>query len=244
MHSLGENIEIHDLALFLKEHNTLIIADLHIGYEEALNKQGVLIPRFQFKDMIKRLEKIFSHFDNKFDTIIINGDLKHEFGRISDQEWRDTLKMLDFLGTHAKKLVLIKGNHDTILGPIAKKRNLDIIDEYQLGEILVAHGDVIKEDWFTKKRNIQTIIIGHEHPAISLQDGPRKEKYKCYLRGLFRKKKLIVQPSLFLVTEGTDVLKEKTLSPFLQKGVKNFDCFIISDTVYPFGKVKNLLHKH
>ena len=50
------NIEIVDLLLYFD--SALVIADIHIGYEEALNKQGVLVPRQQFEDMAKRIEKI------------------------------------------------------------------------------------------------------------------------------------------------------------------------------------------
>ncbi|MDP7197453.1 MAG: metallophosphoesterase, partial [SAR202 cluster bacterium] len=123
------NIEMIDLALYINK--TLIVTDFHIGYEEALNKQGVLMPRFQFEEIIKRLEKIFLKLKNKkIDQIIINGDLKHEFGSISDQEWRLTLRLLDFLGKHCKEIILIKGNHDNILGPIARKRNVKVLDHY------------------------------------------------------------------------------------------------------------------
>ena len=61
---LTTNIELIDLALYLKKEKTLIIADTHIGYEEALNKQGVLIPRTAFKDLIQRLEKILKKVKN------------------------------------------------------------------------------------------------------------------------------------------------------------------------------------
>ncbi|GAF89407.1 unnamed protein product, partial [marine sediment metagenome] len=55
---LTKNIKILDLCLYLKKEKILILADTHIGYEEALNKQGILIPRFQFKEIIERLEKV------------------------------------------------------------------------------------------------------------------------------------------------------------------------------------------
>ena len=54
-----KGIEILGLSLWLKEFDTVIISDLHLGYEEALNKQGVLIPRTEFKEVIQKLEWIF-----------------------------------------------------------------------------------------------------------------------------------------------------------------------------------------
>ena len=78
------NIEIVGLALYFDA--TLVIADVHIGYEEALNKQGILVPRLQFEEMVKRMERIFYVLKNKrIERIVVNGDLKHEFGTISEQ---------------------------------------------------------------------------------------------------------------------------------------------------------------
>jgi len=231
---ITNNIEIIDLALYLTKYKTLVIADSHIGFEEALNKQGILVPRFQFKELVQRLEKILSKV--KPETIVINGDVKHEFGTISDQEWRHTLQLIDFLSGYCKKLILIKGNHDTILGPIAEKRNVITADNIVLGDILITHGHKLVK----KSKGIKTIIIGHEHPAIGLREKTRIELFKCFLVGRWKGKTLIVQPSFNLVTEGTDISKERLLSPFLQQDLKDFECYIIADKVYKFGKLRNL----
>ncbi len=228
-------IEILDLCLLIDK--TLVICDTHIGFEEALNKQGILVPRFQFTEIIKRLEPILKKV--KVKTIVINGDVKHEFGTISDQEWRHTLKLLDFLAKYGK-VILLKGNHDTILDPIAKKRDVEIKDYYTLKNNLIIHGDKLNNDVLKLLKKINIIIIGHEHPAISLKEGSRIELCKCFLKGKFKGKTLIVQPSFNLVTEGTDIIKEKLLSPFLQQNLDNFNVYVVEDKVYDFGKVKNL----
>jgi len=235
---ITKDIQIIDLALYINKSNTLIIADTHIGYEEALNKQGILIPRFQFKEIIERLENILKKATNnkktKLNQIIINGDIKHEFGTISEQEWRHTLRLLDFLAKHCKEIILIKGNHDTILGPIAEKRKVKVKDEHRIDNTLIIHGDKIP------KKLEKTIIIAHEHPAITLRDNLKTEKVKCFLKGKYKKNTLIVQPSFNFVTEGTDVLKEKLLSPFLKQNLKDFNCYVIADKIYNFGKLNNL----
>jgi len=230
--NLTEDIEIVDLAL--KINDTLIISDVHIGYEEFLNEQGYLLPITQYKDTIKRLEKIFEK-TRKLKTIIINGDLKHEFGRISDTEWRNTLNLLDFLLENCKKIILIKGNHDKILEPIANKKNIVVVDSYKLNNILILHGDKIP-----KKIDEEIIVIGHEHPAIGLQEESRLEKYKCFLKGKYQNKELIVMPSFNLTAEGSDMLREGMLSPFLKQDLSDFEVFIIDEKVLKFGKLKDL----
>ncbi|MBW3013955.1 metallophosphoesterase [Candidatus Woesearchaeota archaeon] len=241
---IKDKIEIIDLALKLDK--ILIFADFHVGYEEALNKQGVLVPRFQFKDTMERLDKIFENIEGKeIETIIVNGDLKHEFGTISETEWRQALKIFDYLAERCKKMILIKGNHDKILGPIAEKRNLEIAEFVVIDDVLICHGDKIDSDLENaiENKNIKTIIIGHEHPAVTLRESAeavRSEKYKCYLVGKYKGKILIVQPSFNLVTEGTDVAKERLLSPFLKQDLSKFSVFVVADKVYEFGKIKNL----
>ena len=234
-----QNLEIVDLGLLLKQEKILVFADFHIGYEEALNRQGILVPRFQFKDVIKRLGKIFSELKKiKIDKIIINGDIKHEFGKISEQEWRETLKLLDFLAKFCDEIILVKGNHDTIIGPIAKKKKISVVDYYFAEDVLITHGHKIPNKNILKKA--KTILIGHEHPAISLREDVRIEKFKCFLKGKYKRKNLIVMPSFCLATEGTDVLSEKLLSPFLDQDISNFEVFVVADKIYDFGKIKNL----
>ena len=228
---IANDIEIIDLALRYKDN--LIFSDFHMGYEEYLNKQGILAPRFQLEETLKRLKNIFSKAE--INRIIINGDLKHEFGTISRQEWNDTLKLLDFLSENCNEIVLIKGNHDTILDIIAEKRNIKIVNRFKIDDILIIHGDKLVDI----DKDVKKIIIGHEHPAIYLKE-LRVEKYKCFLAGKYNGKTLIVQPSFNLVLEGTDIRKEHLLSPYLQQDLGNFKVFVVGDKVYDFGKLKEI----
>ncbi len=243
-----KGIGIVDLALFIREQKTLVISDLHIGYEEELNKKGFLVPRMHFKDTIERLDKIIQK--TQPETIIINGDLKHEFGSISEQEWRDTIRLIDYLAKHSKKIILIKGNHDTILGPIAKKREVEVVNNFAIQlknktKIFFCHGDKIPKEKRFEDSNI--VIIGHEHSAITISDSIRQEKYKCFLVGKWKlgiikkSKTLIVLPSFNLVTEGTDIKQGRLLSPFLKDSILEFKVYISNqESVMDFGKIKNI----
>ena len=120
-----KGIEIHDLGIYIIKHKIFVIADMHLGYEESLNVKGILIPRIQYKDTYDKLKKILDNLD--VETVIITGDFKHEFGVISETEWRNTLQIIDLFFEYAKRVIVIKGNHDVNLGPIARKRNVEII---------------------------------------------------------------------------------------------------------------------
>ncbi len=235
---IEKNLFIYDLSLFLKKEKVLVISDLHLGFEESLRKQGFLVPWFQFKEIKEKLEKIFSQIP-KLNKIIINGDLKHEFGKIPKQEWGEVLALIDFLQQKCKKIILIKGNHDTILSPLAEKLNLKIEKTgVKIGKVFITHGHEIPE---TKKfKESKVVIIGHEHPAISLSDGAATETCKCFLKGKYKNKVLVVQPSFCLASEGADILKEKTLSPFLSQNLENFEVYALAEKPLYFGALKNL----
>ena len=229
--------KILDLALEVEDY--LVITDLHLGYEEALNYQGIMIPKFQYPKILNRMEKIRSK--TNCDKIIINGDLKHEFGKINRQEWQETLKFIDYLKEKFSEIILIKGNHDPLTPIIAKKTGLDVYPCFSTGNFMVMHGDKIPGKLDSIKE--EKIIIGHEHPSVGVRSGERMEKVKCFLAGNFRDKKIIVMPSFNFITEGSDVLHEKLLSPFLKEsnwkdmevfGVENFEIFY-------FGKINHML---
>jgi uncharacterized protein len=223
-----KGIKIEDLALVYK--GVLIISDIHIGIEEMLNKKGVLIPRFQLKEIKERLEKIFSR--NEINKIVITGDLKHEFGGINNQEWRDTLELLDYLKEKGE-VVLIKGNHDKVLEPIAKKRGIKVVDYVIIDDISIMHGDRVLPNLE------EVIIIGHEHAAVSFPE-KKYERFKCFLKGKFKKHVLIVMPSFNTLSVGSDVMSGECLSPFLKQSLKNFEVYVVEEGVYYFGKVKDI----
>jgi len=229
-------IEIIGLTLYIKKEKTLVISDLHLGLEEALS-----VPKFQFSKIVDHLDKVFSMTD--VDRIVINGDLKHEFGHISEQEWSEVTRILDYLDKKCKELILIKGNHDTILGPIAKRKNIVVHDHIFLdkNKIYITHGHQILED--KEFKNSDIVIIAHEHPAIGLREEFRTEKVKCFLKGLWNNKILIVQPSLNFVTEGTDITQETMLSPFLKQDLSEFEIYAVEGfEVMRFGRLGDIIY--
>jgi putative SbcD/Mre11-related phosphoesterase len=225
-------------ALWIKKQNVLVIADLHIGYEEELNSHGIFVPRLSFKEMKKEAEELIAKLKPR--TIVINGDLKHEFGGISRQEWKETLEILDMLLKNCRKIVLIKGNHDDMLKPIAKKKGLDLREFYCVdnGRICIFHGEKIPLN--SEVYKAKTLIIGHEHPSIILREGMKTEKYKCFLLGKWHGKKLIAMPSFFPFIEGLDIRNEVRISELLKQDISDFEVFIVGDKIYKFGKLRDI----
>lgn len=220
----------------LKIGNTIIISDLHLGYETSLNNQGLMIPQHQYEKLVEAIE--FIHEQSKADTIILNGDIKHNFGSISKQEWKEVLDFIDYLSDIFIDIKVIKGNHDNFTQYILNKRDLSLDEFIIIDNYMITHGhkipDIIPED-------VDTIIIGHEHPCIGVRSQERVEKVKAFLKGKWKNYNLIVLPSFTTITHGSDVLHEKTISPFI-KDVLDFEVFAVEKgEVYPFGLIKDIL---
>jgi len=230
------NYKFIDKSVWLEKEKILVIADLHLGYEEMLREQGVFIPKTQYKEIISELEKIFSVV-GKMKEIIILGDLKHEFGTISSQEWKETLDLIDFLKKKTGKIILIKGNHDNYLINILKKQNIKLVDFYIKDNLAFIHGHKLFPEVLNRK--IKYLFVGHMHPAISIREGVKSEIYKCFLVGKFKNKELVILPSFFPLVEGADVSIENTNLAF-KPNLKEFEVYVVGDEVYDFGKVKDV----
>ena len=229
---ISKGIHIIETALWLAKPKALLLNDLHLGYEEALHRRGVLVPKYQLQEILITLERILQEV--KPEKVVINGDLKHEFGTALRQEWKEVLAWLDFLLKRGKEGIIIKGNHDPLLGPIALQRGISIVSEYRIGDTLIVHGDKLV------RTGAGRIIIGHEHPAVTIREGSKREKCKCFLKGKWKGKELIAVPSFNPLLEGTDILKEQVLSPFLGN-IKNFEVYVVhGQEVFDFGKVRDI----
>ena len=221
----------------LKIEDTLIISDLHFGYETSLNNQGLMIPQYQFDRVLSSLENIQKKANAN--NIILNGDIKHNFGSISKQEWKEVLSFIDYLSDIYLDIKVIEGNHDTFTQYILNKRDLILEDEVILDKYLITHGHAIPENI---SENVETIVIGHEHPCIGIRNQERVEKVKAFLKGEWNGYNLIVTPSFTPISHGSDILHEKTISPFIEDVLK-FEVFAVEeDEVFPFGFVKDILN--
>ncbi len=225
---------IQTVGLALLCHDALIVSDIHLGYEESLSKRGILTPYTHLT--LKELQA-FKHLP--FRRLILNGDVKHEFGSILPLEWRDLIALFDSFKD--KEITIVKGNHDVILAPIASKRNVSTVNELHMKDVLVLHGDQEPQEI---PSDVKTVIIGHEHPSIELTEGSKHERYKCFAVGMYRKRHLIMMPAFSAFAEGRNLLSDDFKTPFV-KDANMLDIFIVHDKTYHFGKIANLrAHLH
>lgn len=232
---LQEGVTALGAAAYIEPLDMLIVADLQLGREEELRSHGHMVFDRELSSMKRRLSKALKHTGAK--RLLINGDIKHEFSRINKQEWHHVLALLDFFREHGVEVILVKGNHDNMLEPIARKHGYAVVDYHLEEGYLFCHGHELpaKEALLA-----HTIIIGHEHPAVRLDDGVRSESAKCFLVGHYKKKRLIVLPSYSEVTQGTDIIQGKSLGPFMGEKKKFAVFVLVEDSVLRFGTVKDI----
>lgn len=207
-------IEPH-AALYLPREGAICIADIHLGYEEALAEEiGMTLPTTQLSEVERAFESLVGACEA--DHLIINGDLKHVFARSTPQEWAEVPAFIEFALQRVEKITLVRGNHDTMLGPLKRFSNVRVVSEHRLGDIIFVHGH--KNHIPSSER---TVIIGHEHPMLALGDtvGARL-RVPTFLQGKIDGKNLIVMPAFSPLAGGTEInlaCRKELLSPMLRR---------------------------
>ena len=220
----------------------LVVGDLHLGYGESIRKGGVFVPVDIFGEVINDLDAIFERV-GKIDEVVLLGDVKHEFGRIMREEWREIGEAMNYLRRKAKKIIVIKGNHDPVINSIVKDlKNIELVDYYIKGETCFLHGD--RDFPEIHEKGVRKWVMGHVHPAVVIEEegGSKKEKYKCFLEGVHRGRKIIIVPSFFPLVEGSDP-RYFSFGLVWDFKLENFNVKIIDGSsldVLDFGKLKNL----
>ena len=97
-----------------------------------------------------------------------------------------------------------------------------------------------------KNKKIKIIILAHLHPAISLTDEYKKEKYKCFLLGKYKRKQVYILPNFNPISRGYDLKNigkyKKDLLFIKNNKFKSFNVIIYSQgKAYDFGKLKKLI---
>lgn len=202
--------------VYLRSFKALVLADVHLGYEEELANAGVYVPRFQLNHVKKVLEEAFNAVD--VSKLVIAGDLKHSFSGLGKVEKAELIKFFTYVLPKVDEVVVVRGNHDNYLPTLQRRYMFKFTEALPLGEYLIIHGhkDVVEEysGW-------RYLIFGHEHPSISLRDSLGKlGKFPCYLVGeLSDGREFVTLPAVGAYQTGSRITlnSETYISPILKK---------------------------
>ena len=211
-------------ALLLQGNNqSLIISDLHIGFESKLASNEIFIGKNTTTD--ETIKEIGSIIDSvKADSLILLGDVKSSIRTISKTEWEDVpkffKKMKDKIDT-----ILIPGNHDANIDKLVPDGVSLVSSKGMVVEnILLTHGHTMPSENFS---HVDKIIMGHVHPVFfqkdSIMNGQRvwvsiKTKKQQIFPSVSGELEIIIIPSFnkyFYATEKK--FYKKSISPILEK---------------------------
>ncbi len=222
----------------LVDKKILVLSDLHLGYGGALENSGVMIPVDVYNEIFRELEEIFGYV-KKVKMVVLLGDVKHDMGKILRKEWVEIVKLFDYLKEKCQKIIIVKGNHDNVIEPLIGNRNILLKDVFLWKKYAFFHGNKDFEEIYDAKVNIW--ILGHLHPAVTLVSGVKSERYKCFLDGKYKGKRIIIMPSFFPFNVGTD-LRYHGLSCPWDFNIGSFIVRVVGENlkVLDFRKLKNI----
>jgi putative SbcD/Mre11-related phosphoesterase len=148
-----------------RKTTTLVIADLHIGWEIALSQKGIHVPT-QTPKLLQKLKHLM--FTYKPEKLLILGDVKHTIATAQTGEWHDIPNFFDGLKRQTKKISVIRGNHDGNLEPLLPE-NIKILPATGSieGEVGLFHGHHWPSPALLK---CKTLVMAHVHPIIAFRD--------------------------------------------------------------------------
>ena len=153
------------LLLQQQKQRTVIIADLHLGWEVAFVEKGIHVP----SQMPKLLQKITEIIEKtKPQTLLLLGDIKHTITKTATEEWRDIPDFFEPLTKKVQSIKIIQGNHDGNLEPLLPE-TVEILPP--TGTMINGAGFFHGHTWpALELLRCQTLIMGHVHPVVMFQD--------------------------------------------------------------------------
>ena len=148
-----------------RKTTTLVIADLHIGWEIALSQKGIHVPT-QIPKLLQKLRHLI--FTHKPEKLLILGDVKHTIATAQTGEWHDIPNFFDELKKQTKEICVIRGNHDGNLEPLLPE-NIKILlaTGSTVGEVGLFHGHCWPSPALLK---CKTLVMAHVHPIVAFRD--------------------------------------------------------------------------
>ena len=181
----------HRRSVFVSDTDTLVIADLHVGRDEASN---VTLPLGERADLVDRLGGLLA--ETEPETVVFAGDVLHRFDGVTQRARGTVGALVDTCRDADARTVFVRGNHDTVLGDIRD----DVEPAYVVADAprtVVCHGHEIPEV------RADRYVVGHDHPAITVEG----QRHPCCLEfpDAYRGADVLMLPAFSLLAPGVTV---------------------------------------
>jgi putative SbcD/Mre11-related phosphoesterase len=200
--------------VYFRPLNLIIFSDVHIGYEEEMSSKGIFIPRVQKKRLLKIYERAIEVF--KTNKVLINGDLKHSFHKLTRQEKSELTEIFQSFKENGTEVIVVKGNHDNYISLVSEKfDNIQLVDELRYDKYVFTHGHKMVNE------SDKIIVIGHEHPRLNIKDRLGfARKLQCFLKvPLKNSSQVLILPAIGTYQAGNDIslIHTNYMSPIIKE---------------------------
>ena len=156
----------HPAAVVESGERVLLAADLHLGMEYELARQGISIP-YQWQRLLEEL--IFLLEEEQPDRLILLGDVKHGVPATSFQEKREIPLFFNTLLEYVDNIDVTRGNHDANIQKILpEKVNLHTSKGVMFGDTFRVAG-LHGHSWPRPEvLSADCVIMAHNHPTVQL----------------------------------------------------------------------------
>jgi DNA ligase-associated metallophosphoesterase len=144
-------------AVYLPEHDTLLVADAHIGKAVSFRRLGVPVPGGTTTETLDRLGAAIAQTGAT--RIVFLGDLLHSARSRAAPTWAAVAR---WRAAHADlQLTLVRGNHDSHAGDPPTEWRIECLDgPLRLSGLALAHHPDPIDGVY--------VLAGHVHPAARL----------------------------------------------------------------------------
>lgn len=210
-------VEYFGGAAYFPATGVAAVADIHIGFEAALQAEGFAMPLDEDKMLLQRFKEVVKRFNPK--VLVLNGDVLHEFGRVRRNAQKSFDKIMLALLASVDEVVAITGSHDRMIDTALQGIDgIRLEQSYFNGGVLFTHGDSIPER--ANDKDVKVIVIGHDHPTLDVE----MKKEPCFLYGkkAWHDKDVLVLPAFNPLCAGTSINYMESVD-FLSKFIRDSD---------------------
>ena len=176
-----------DGAAWLPDDRTLVVADVHVGYELAAQRRGGYLPPVE-RGAAVGARLLGMARELSAERLVIAGDLRHSTHDVDDFEREELAELAAALAPDVA-LDVVLGNHD---------RGGAIIGRATTGTLRIGCVDVTHVP--PMLRPVRWTVCGHLHPRITVRDETgASARFPCALVG----DRLVVLPALSAWAGGT-----------------------------------------
>jgi metallophosphoesterase superfamily enzyme len=196
-------------AVYLAEQDTLVIADLFLGYGAVRRKKIDASQHCQHYDLWERLFGLLQDYKPK--SVVLLGDVKPNQGNLDADETEEIHTLFKKLKANGRKVVQVAGHPERLEGPSMESIGISPVETYRIEPYTLMHRRRI----FVYPRydsHVGFWINGGVHPlfAVPTPDPKNEEGWLRYPAFLFTGF-AVVMPPFVSYAQGWEVIQAERL---------------------------------